>query len=275
MKHWRTPCARGHKTFDAELHRLRGEALSQLDPNNVGPGEEALRRAIEIARQQGARSFELRAALSLAKLQQSTGRPVEAHAVLAPTLEGFSPTPEMPEIAKAQGLLAALVATDEVKATMAHQQRRGQLQVADGNALIAARGFGAPKTIEAFVRAREMARPNAPERLAAAFGLWAASYPRGDLPSMRRHAADFLADVAAHPNSAEAGVAHRALGITHHFAGEYLEARAHLERALSLFETTTWLFASGWTLACPPCLILRSCSGLWATLTARFRSLPE
>jgi adenylate cyclase len=74
----------GQTTFDAELHRVRGEALSQLDPDNVGPGEEALRRAIEIARQQGARSFELRAALSLAKLYQSTGRPAEAHAALAP-----------------------------------------------------------------------------------------------------------------------------------------------------------------------------------------------
>ena len=50
----------------------------------------------------------LRAALSLGKLYQSTGRPVEAHDVLAPALEGFSPTPEMQEIAEAQALLAAL-----------------------------------------------------------------------------------------------------------------------------------------------------------------------
>jgi hypothetical protein len=48
----------------------------------------------------------LRAALSLAKLRQMAGRPAEAHAVLAPALEGFSPTPEMPEIAEAQALLA-------------------------------------------------------------------------------------------------------------------------------------------------------------------------
>jgi hypothetical protein len=50
----------------------------------------------------------LRAALSLAKLYQSTGRPAEAHAVLAPALEGFSPTPETPEIAEAQALLSRL-----------------------------------------------------------------------------------------------------------------------------------------------------------------------
>ena len=85
----------------------------------------------------------------------------------------------MPQIAEAQALVAALAETDEVKAAIEQQQRRGQLQVAYGNALIAARGFGAPETIEAFVRARETAPPDAPERLAADFGLWAASYPRG------------------------------------------------------------------------------------------------
>jgi hypothetical protein len=52
--------------------------------------EEAFRTAIEIAKQQGSRNFELRAALSLAKLYQSTGRAVEAHAVLEPALQGFS-----------------------------------------------------------------------------------------------------------------------------------------------------------------------------------------
>ena len=86
------------------------------DPANPAPAEEALQTAIAIAKQQGTRSFELRAALTLAKLYQSTGRPAEAHAVLAPALEGFSPTPEMPEIAEAQALLAALAETDEVKA---------------------------------------------------------------------------------------------------------------------------------------------------------------
>jgi hypothetical protein len=50
----------------------------------------------------------LLAALSLAKLYQSTGRPADAHAVLARALEGFSPTPEMPEIAEAQVLLSQL-----------------------------------------------------------------------------------------------------------------------------------------------------------------------
>jgi hypothetical protein len=63
---------------------------------------------IIIAKQQGARSHELLAAFALAKLYQSTNRPADAHAVLAPALEGFSPTPEMPEIAEAQTLMEHL-----------------------------------------------------------------------------------------------------------------------------------------------------------------------
>ena len=106
----------GHRAFEAELHRVRGEMLLKRDPANPAPAEEAFQTAIAVAKQQGTRSFELRAALSLAKLYQSTGRPADAHAVLAPALEGFAPTPEMPEIAEAQALLAALAETDEVKA---------------------------------------------------------------------------------------------------------------------------------------------------------------
>ena len=209
------PIALGYRAFEAELHRARGEILLKRDPANPAPAEEAFLTAIAVAKQQGTRSFELRAALSLAKLYQSTGRPADAHAVLAPALEGFSPTPEMPEIAEAQALLAALAETDEVKAEAAQRQRLTQLHVSYGNALIAARGYGAPETTEAFARARESASgdKDAPERLAADYGLWVGSFVRGELPSMRAHAAAFLSDVEARPNSPEAGVAHRAAGV--------------------------------------------------------------
>jgi tetratricopeptide (TPR) repeat protein len=115
---------------------------------------------------------------------------------------------------------------------------RAQLHVAYGNALFAVRGQGAPETTEAFVRARERAGgdEDAPERLAADYGLWAGSYQRGELSAMRAHAETFLGDVGARPDSPEVGVAHRAAGITHWFAGEYREAREHLEQALALFE---------------------------------------
>jgi tetratricopeptide (TPR) repeat protein len=91
---------------DSRLHSIRGDILLKADPQNPAPAEEAYRAAISVAKEQSARSFGLQAALKLAKLYQSAGRPVDAHAVLAPALEGFSPTPEMPEIADAQALLA-------------------------------------------------------------------------------------------------------------------------------------------------------------------------
>ncbi len=105
----------GAHLIEPHLHRQRGEILLRRDPANPSPAEDAFKTALAIAQQQGSRSFGLRAALSLAKLYQSTGRPVDAHAVLAPALEGFAPTPEMPEIAEAQTLLAALADSDEVK----------------------------------------------------------------------------------------------------------------------------------------------------------------
>ena len=78
----------GH-LFDPYFHRLRGDTRLRRDPTNPAPAEEALQTAVAIAHQQGARSHGLRAALSLAKLYQSTSRPADAHAVLAPALEGF------------------------------------------------------------------------------------------------------------------------------------------------------------------------------------------
>ena len=105
----------GYRAFEAELHRARGEILLKRDPTNPAPAEDAFLTAIAVAKQQGTRSFELRAALSLAKLYQSTSRPLEAHAVLAPALQGFSPTPEMPQIAEAQALLGALEAGAHVR----------------------------------------------------------------------------------------------------------------------------------------------------------------
>ena len=64
--------------------------------------------AIALAQQKKARSFEMRSALALAKLYQSSGSAADAYAVLAPTLEGFTPTQELPEIEQAQQLLAVL-----------------------------------------------------------------------------------------------------------------------------------------------------------------------
>ena len=109
----------GDRLYDSNLHRLRGNILLKREPANPEQTEDAFKTSLAIAKQQGAWTFELLASFALAKLYQSAARLVEAHAVLAPALEGFSPTPEMPVIAKAQTLLAALAETEEVKAAEA------------------------------------------------------------------------------------------------------------------------------------------------------------
>ena len=114
-----------------------------------------------------------------------------------------------------------------------------KLQVSYGNAMFAARGFAAPETTAAFERARELAGAEADsaERYSITFGLWAGSYVRGELGAMRELSQAFLRDCASRPNSPEAGVAQRILGVTKSFAGEFDEARVHLEKALAIFES--------------------------------------
>ena len=74
------------------------------------------------------------------------------------------------------------------RATDASGERR-HLRVTYGNALIATRGYGAAETTEAFARVRESAfgDKDAPERLAAHYGLWAGSLVCGELSAMREH----------------------------------------------------------------------------------------
>jgi class 3 adenylate cyclase/predicted ATPase len=98
----------GEHWSDAFLHRLRGKILLKRDPVNVMPAEDAWLAAVAVAQQQKARSFELQAALDLARLYNSTGRAVDASSLLASALKGFSPTPEFPDIAEAKTLFSAL-----------------------------------------------------------------------------------------------------------------------------------------------------------------------
>ena len=98
----------GHRSFDAEVHRFRGEILLKSDHSNATAAEAALQTAVSIARQQAAPTFALRAALSLARLRQATGRRADARTVLALALEGFTLSASMPEVAEAQALMERL-----------------------------------------------------------------------------------------------------------------------------------------------------------------------
>jgi class 3 adenylate cyclase/tetratricopeptide (TPR) repeat protein len=94
----------GHR-MDSFLHRVRGDILVKRDPTAAAA---AYREALRIAREQGARTLELQAAHALAKLYQTTNRSADARAVLVTALEGFSPTPEFPEIDEVKALLSAV-----------------------------------------------------------------------------------------------------------------------------------------------------------------------
>jgi class 3 adenylate cyclase/predicted ATPase len=94
--------------FDAEVHRIRGELLLRREPPDVVAAKSAFKTATDIARAQHTRTFELRAALSLAKLYKVTGQHQEVRDLLLPALTGFSEGPDLPEVAEANRLLASL-----------------------------------------------------------------------------------------------------------------------------------------------------------------------
>jgi tetratricopeptide (TPR) repeat protein len=213
------------------LQLLRGKLLLQRDPPNPAPAEDAFQAALAIAKQHGARSWGLRAALSLAKLYQSTDRSGEAHAILAPALEGFSPTPEMPEIAEAQALLLALAGTDEVKADAARRERRTQLELNMATALLQGRGMQAPETRAAFARAGDIAAAadDPMEWLAILYGQWAGELARGDARRMREIATSMKAVSVGDPTGQRALIARRVLGLTQFFAGDLTDADRNLQ----------------------------------------------
>lgn len=90
--------------WDSEIHRLRGELLlaKGADPHQV---ETEWRRALDIASAQQARSFELRAATSLAGLWQASSRTEDAERLLAPLYASFSEGFDTPDLQAARALL--------------------------------------------------------------------------------------------------------------------------------------------------------------------------
>jgi class 3 adenylate cyclase/predicted ATPase len=91
----------------ARLHHLRAELL--LAQNRTADTAEAsLQTAVEIARMQGARGWELRASLSLARLRRDQGREAEARDLLAPVYEWFTEGFDTPDLKEAKALLDEL-----------------------------------------------------------------------------------------------------------------------------------------------------------------------
>ncbi|RXG99830.1 adenylate/guanylate cyclase domain-containing protein [Bradyrhizobium zhanjiangense] len=95
----------GQRWLDAELHRVHGELLLRRDPPDDSGAENALRRALDIARSQQAKTFELRSALGLARLHKRNGRAGAASELLVPVLAEFDVERNLPEITEAKELL--------------------------------------------------------------------------------------------------------------------------------------------------------------------------
>jgi DNA-binding SARP family transcriptional activator/predicted ATPase len=92
--------------WEPELRRLRGELL--LNQDDKAGAEASFQAAIEVARQQEARSWELRATTSLARLWQAQGRSDDARQVLAEVYAWFTEGFDTPDLLAAQALLEKL-----------------------------------------------------------------------------------------------------------------------------------------------------------------------
>ena len=96
----------GQRQWDAELHRLEGIALFGL--NRLEEGQSALEEALLLARRQQAKSYELRAATSLARLWGERGRRAEARDLLAPVYGWFTEGFDTADLKEAKALLDEL-----------------------------------------------------------------------------------------------------------------------------------------------------------------------
>jgi predicted ATPase len=97
----------GGAPLEAELCRLRGEALL-AGAGTVSDAETAIEQGIDVARRQNAKSWELRAAMSLARLRRQQGRHAEARDLLAPVYGWFTEGFDTADLKEAKTLLDKL-----------------------------------------------------------------------------------------------------------------------------------------------------------------------
>ena len=96
--------------FEAELHRLKAEALLASTQSNATEAEASLRRAVAVAQRQDVKFWELRAATNLARLWGRQGKRSEARELLAPVYGWFTEGFDTLDLKEAKGLLDELVA---------------------------------------------------------------------------------------------------------------------------------------------------------------------
>jgi predicted ATPase len=97
----------GERYFLAEVYRQKGWLL--LRQGHAETAEDLYRKALAIAREQEAKMWELRAAVSLARLRHDQGRPAEARDLLAPVYGWFTEGLDTPDLKDAKALLDELM----------------------------------------------------------------------------------------------------------------------------------------------------------------------
>jgi predicted ATPase len=98
----------GERWHEAEMYRIRGEILLKRDAADTALAEDAFQTAIAIARQQQAKSWELRAATSMARLWRDRGKRNQARNLLAPIYGWFTEGFETRDLKEAKALLNEL-----------------------------------------------------------------------------------------------------------------------------------------------------------------------
>ncbi len=94
--------------YEAELYRLKGELLLQQSPDNATEAAACFHTALDVSRNQAAKSWELRAATSLARLWRQQGKNAEARGLLAPVYDWFTEGFDTADLQDAKALLAEL-----------------------------------------------------------------------------------------------------------------------------------------------------------------------
>ena len=96
------------RCHEAELLRLKGELLIAESPDQAAVAEDTFRQAIETARQQQSKGWELRATMSLVRLWQRQGHRDEARGLLAAIYGTYTEGFTTPDLVEAQKLLETL-----------------------------------------------------------------------------------------------------------------------------------------------------------------------
>src|SRR5262249_37714859 len=94
--------------YEAEMHRVQGMLVLAQAADQHALAETCFQYALAIARCQQARSWELRAAMSLARLWQQQGKRAEAHELLAPVYGWFTEGFDTADLQEARALLDEL-----------------------------------------------------------------------------------------------------------------------------------------------------------------------